>query len=295
MCIRDLWGWLRRKSAAKEKLSVGSLKYQKMADSVFSFTSTKTAFCECIEDRDDDLTTAAIAEIFASIPHGSDLDKKACCDQAFKECLQKSLLAYGIREGELDERLNQTISMVKFAISCAEKSICTSSTPVLLLSDAFDVLAIKRCCHLFNFVEESAQIWISDTFFTPCKNHLLRMCNDILRRLSKSQNTIFSGRIQLFLARLFPLEEKSALNLMSHFNTENVTVFKKSKVDNGFAGEIDAEGMDTEEGELPASNPIDFELYTKLWSLQDYFSNPVKCYTPVGWRNLKVNTAQVCV
>lgn len=32
---------------------------------------------------------------------------------------------------------------------------------------------------------------------------------DLLRRLSKSQNTVFCGRIQLFLARLFPLSEKS--------------------------------------------------------------------------------------
>ena len=33
--------------------------------------------------------------------------------------------------------------------------------------------------------------------------------SDILRRLSKSQNTVFCGRIQLFLSRLFPLSEKS--------------------------------------------------------------------------------------
>jgi len=32
---------------------------------------------------------------------------------------------------------------------------------------------------------------------------------DLLRRLSTSQNTVFCGRIQLFLARLFPLSEKS--------------------------------------------------------------------------------------
>ena len=41
------------------------------------------------------------------------------------------------------------------------------------------------------------------------------MCNDLLRRLSQSKNTVFCGRIQLFLARLFPLSEKSALNLVS--------------------------------------------------------------------------------
>lgn len=37
----------------------------------------------------------------------------------------------------------------------------------------------------------------------------LSICIDLLRRLSKSQNTVFCGRIQLFLARLFPLSEKS--------------------------------------------------------------------------------------
>lgn len=35
------------------------------------------------------------------------------------------------------------------------------------------------------------------------------LSSDLLRRLSTSQNTVFCGRIQLFLARLFPLSEKS--------------------------------------------------------------------------------------
>lgn len=35
------------------------------------------------------------------------------------------------------------------------------------------------------------------------------LLSDLLRRLSTSQNTVFCGRIQLFLARLFPLSEKS--------------------------------------------------------------------------------------
>lgn len=37
--------------------------------------------------------------------------------------------------------------------------------------------------------------------------------SDLLRRLSKSQNTVFCGRIQLFLSRLFPLSEKSGENV----------------------------------------------------------------------------------
>ena len=50
---------------------------------------------------------------------------------------------------------------------------------------------------------------------------------DLLKRLSKSQNTVFSGRIHLFLAKLFPLNEKSGLNLMSHFS-ENLTKYLTS-------------------------------------------------------------------
>jgi hypothetical protein len=69
---------------------------------------------------------------------------------------------------------------------------------------------------------------------------------DLLRRLSKSQNTVFCGRIHLFLAQLFPLSERSGnlgiysvfsfqisiclgLNLMSQFNLENVTHYTKAE------------------------------------------------------------------
>lgn len=58
----------------------------------------------------------------------------------------------------------------------------------------------------------------------------------MLKRLSKSQNTVFSGRIHLFLAKLFPLTEKSGLNLMSHFSdnftryTNNPEAFEEAIV-----------------------------------------------------------------
>lgn len=97
---------------------------------------------------------------------------------------------------------------------------------------------------------------------------------DLLRRLSKSQNTVFCGRIQLFLARLFPLSEKSGedpsrgfvvqllgvdikddildwnflfvcffshlgLNLQSQFNLENVTVFNKNELESTLGQKVE--------------------------------------------------------
>nr|XP_033789826.1 THO complex subunit 1 isoform X2 [Geotrypetes seraphini] len=134
-----------------------------------------------------------------------------------------------------------------------------------------------------------------NTFYSAGKNYLLRMCNDLLRRLSKSQNTVFCGRIQLFLARLFPLSEKSGLNLQSQFNLENVTVFNTSEHESTLGQkhiEDKDEGMEgIEEGEMGddetptnCSIPIDYNLYRKFWSLQDYFRNPVQCYDKSAWK-----------
>lgn len=42
---------------------------------------------------------------------------------------------------------------------------------------------------------------------------LLRLCNEMLRRLSKETNTVFCGRILMFLANSFPLGERSGIEL----------------------------------------------------------------------------------
>jgi len=41
--------------------------------------------------------------------------------------------------------------------------------------------------------------------------------SDLLKRLSKTQKTVFSGRILTFLAQLFPLNEKSGLSITIEF------------------------------------------------------------------------------
>lgn len=100
---------------------------------------------------------------------------------------------------------------------------------------------------------------------------LLRMCNDLLRRLSKSQNTAFCGRIQLFLTRLFPLDEKSGLNLMSNFNLEKETTTTAAD--------------QTEDSTKLVAVPgkVNAKLFHRFWSLQEYLKNPVLCYAKTGW------------
>ncbi|CAG7716550.1 unnamed protein product, partial [Allacma fusca] len=47
---------------------------------------------------------------------------------------------------------------------------------------------------IFDFVEKHLEIWKEPLFLNSGKNAVLRMCNDLLRRLSRAQNTIFCGR-----------------------------------------------------------------------------------------------------
>ncbi|GAB1209537.1 hypothetical protein APSETT445_008318 [Aspergillus pseudonomiae] len=54
---------------------------------------------------------------------------------------------------------------------------------------------------------------------------ILRSCNELLRRLSRAEDTVFCGRVFIFLFQSFPLGDKSAVNLRGEYHTENVTTY----------------------------------------------------------------------
>ncbi|XP_061452709.1 THO complex subunit 1 isoform X2 [Rhineura floridana] len=230
-------------------------------------------------------TIKPLLSAFSQIP-GSENEKKFTLDQAFRVALEEEIINKASCENVL--------AIISLVINGVTEGICTASTPFVLLGDVLDCLPLDQCDKIFTFVEKNVTTWKSNTFYSAGKNYLLRMCNDLLRRLSKSQNTVFCGRIQLFLARLFPLSEKSGLNLQSQFNLENITVFNTSEQDSTLGQkhvEERDEGMEVEEGEMgddeaptSCSIPIDYNLYRKFWSLQDYFRNPVQCYEKVSWK-----------
>ncbi|XP_029348171.1 THO complex subunit 1-like [Acyrthosiphon pisum] len=96
-----------------------------------------------------------------------------------------------------------------FTIELVRNKMCTAIMPVAILSDMFAVTTIDVCEKMFDHVESNVNVLKEPTFFMACKNNLLRMCNDLLCRLSRSRNTVFCGRILLFLAIFFPFSERS--------------------------------------------------------------------------------------
>ncbi|VDL70475.1 unnamed protein product [Nippostrongylus brasiliensis] len=174
----------------------------------------------------------------------------------------------------------------------------------------FEVSGIGRCERLFGILEENMMQFKQSPLVETSQTPILRMCNDLLKRLSRSAETSFCGRILFFLSRMgtlstflvilfryLPLSEKSGLNLMGHFNTQNVTKFDTSESQP--VDLINASDEEMETGEIKESKygevniPVDHALYSMFWQMQSFFSNPTICFDKQQWTTFQKNSTDV--
>ncbi|XP_064486443.1 THO complex subunit 1-like isoform X2 [Ornithodoros turicata] len=236
---------------------------------------------------DGSITTEDVVDHLKSLTVQEPDNLRQTVDQACRNVMA-SMLRKSIMERPVMD------SIVSLAIALGVKEFCSGSLPVLLLSDMFDNLPLKEGEKLFSLVEDKVSVWKEDIFFSYCKNQLLRTCNDLLRRLSRSQNTVFCGRILVFLAKIFPLSERSGLNVISEFNADNITLFSSED----YRGIVSKDSTDDglEEGEMEdvqSTITVDYNLYRKFWSLQEYFRQPTLCYSKVHWRQFSSYSSDV--
>lgn len=210
------------------------------------------------------------------------------------DLLEQKVKSFGKTEIDLKSPLDQTLrdlllnvleeeksvvilrDYVDFSILLCRKGLSSPTIPVVLLGDIFETLTLDICENMFSFVEQNVHVWKEELFFSGCKNNLLRLCNDLLRRLSRTTATVFCGKILLFLAKFFPFSERSGLNIVSEFNLENVTEYGTDPSDDDGISDISKPGQE--------KHIIDFTFYCKFWQLQDFFRNPNQCYNKVQWK-----------
>uniref|UniRef100_A0A5K3FTI0 THO complex subunit 1 n=1 Tax=Mesocestoides corti TaxID=53468 RepID=A0A5K3FTI0_MESCO len=176
--------------------------------------------------------------------------------------------------------MSEVRALLQLAASAAVDGICSASTPFLLFADLVNTKPIVEAEENFHFLEETIKALKDASLFGSGRNTLLRMCNDLLRRLSKSQNTVFCGRIQLFLTSLFPLNEKSGLNFTSNFNLEKEVAFSR-KPDESLFHSLTM--SDEALLEADSATPVNADLYRRFWTLQELLKAPTHCYTREGW------------
>lgn len=96
---------------------------------------------------------------------------------------------------------------------------CEAAFPFTVLQDLLEMQTIESCSHIFSWIERQALRLTQG--MVPQKGKaliLLRTLNDLLRRLSKTgSTTMFCGRILTFLSGVFPLGERSGVNLRGEY------------------------------------------------------------------------------
>lgn len=195
----------------------------------------------------------------------------------------------------------------------SDNELCEPGLGFWLVEELLDSHTIEGCRKVFDHLE-SRRERMTAKHFKQKNLVILRCCNELLRRLSRAEDTVFCGRVFIFLFQSFPLGDKSSVNLRGEFHVENVTDFDPTPV----KSENAIEPMELDTGtpqaatsgdHTPASNshaqdpektarstpiprhvksepkdqqpPPDLDsLYPKFWALQSFFSSPTKLFNP---------------
>ncbi|KAG1813998.1 UDP-glucose 4-epimerase [Suillus subaureus] len=164
-------------------------------------------------------------------------------------------------------------------LTFTEHDVCETTFPFTVLQDLLETQTITSCSQIFSWIESSASRLTKD--MVPQKGKaliLLRTLNDLLRRLSKmGSTTIFCGRILTFLSGVFPLGERSGVNLRGEYGPmwEGVKDIEKKEYVETVKGPEDNQKMEVDGGKKESADSKDKDgFYTTFWSLQLPFSRP---------------------
>lgn len=151
-----------------------------------------------------------------------------------------------------------------------------------LAEELLDSQTIGGCRIIFDYLE-SRRERITAKYFNQKKLVILRACNELLRRLSRAEDTAFCGRVFIFMFQCFPLGDRSSVNLRGEYHVENLTTYETEPADTSMdVDEPKTEDAtketadDTEKPKDKDEKRIDPEaLYPLFWSLQNTFSQPL--------------------
>lgn len=184
-------------------------------------------------------------------------------------------------------------------IQClSDRGQCDPALLVWLLEELLDSQTIPGCRKIFDYLESRRKRIISKNF-NDKKLVILRSCNELLRRLSRAEDTAFSGRVFIFLFQSLPPGDKSSVNLRGEYHTQNVTTYDQAPAkpeDAEDKMEVDSEATVVKEkdsGDQAQSKSVSFNekkdapstkaldadaLYPVFWSLQESFNQPKKLF-----------------
>ncbi len=177
------------------------------------------------------------------------------------------------------------------------------------MEELLDSQTIAGCRKIFDYLE-SRRERITAKHFSQKNLVILRSCNELLRRLSRAEDTAFCGRVFIFLFQSFPLGDKSSVNLRGEYHVENVTTFDVLPATEATPEkmEVESESKDTKQAPNGISKKASEEngnatkgvsflgaekvlsadaLYPIFWALQQNFSQPKRLFDQANFAEFK--------
>lgn len=154
--------------------------------------------------------------------------------------------------------------------------------PFVLLEDIVETLPTSLVQIIWRF---GGSHWLrnilcknSDLFHQGSKFCLIRMCNQLLKNLSvNSQDDAahFAGEISMTLASVFPLSERSAVNVLGAFHTDAKYQVEFESIEEWMEG-AKVENANGSQSTLSEEQKValNYGFYSKFWSIQKIFTNP---------------------
>jgi THO complex subunit 1 len=135
-----------------------------------------------------------------------------------------SHVASGAKKGARPSKGAHVPSMPRLldlALEMSETGIVEAACVFNALEQLVETCTIADCTDVFTWVESKRSRLRSESLWRRGKLVMLRTCNELQRRLSKTADTVLRGRVLLLLSSLYPLSERSALNLGGNYNVGN--------------------------------------------------------------------------
>ena len=164
---------------------------------------------------------------------------------------------------------NDTNEILRFTFWAAKNGYIDTANAFIIMEDIYDCLSLSEISSFFQLLEELVNLF--ETLSPTEQQALLRIGNSILKKFSKVHDNDFRGRVQLFLAKITSISDKTAVNLSSNINVANQTIFASSINEEDSVANKQFKNQDFKE----LSNlRVKFGTYRKFWELQKFLQNP---------------------
>ncbi|KAG0339022.1 hypothetical protein BG000_002987 [Podila horticola] len=245
--------------------------------------------------------TAINSVLVPTLERYKPMEQATLLEAAFKLNLLTAQDSLGTR---IDDLKRAVFPCLDLLLRCSELDLCDQSAPLNTIEEVLEYQTVDNSESIYSYLESRVQRLTANMTTVKGKGlTLLRLCNELLRRLSKAKNTVYCGRILMLLSNVFPLGERSGVNLKGEYNLDNITPIESDDVsvvpdltptpssssldDNNNV--LTVERMDVDEGayvQTPTRTGSDF--YKEFWGLQRYFNNPaILANSPENMSTLK--------